>query len=199
MKKNHERHIHKLFFLNFTKNIFVLSAYCDGINLFVIITIFFSLVPHIYSLFFPLSLFISSFVVLSFSRSFSLSLFLSSSCFIHLLLQLSLSHINNCTVETCPVYTRPQCKGRSSMRTRSLPLVWGTGNCRSLSFGSSLDPLRLARRGSVAAGEFRYHTDWPQLRAGFTVEIRSLGIGSTCGRRKSSTCFLREPYMTVQS
>lgn len=62
------------------------------------------------------------------------------------------------------------------MRARLLPLVWGTGNCRSLSFGSSLDPLRLTRRALAAAGELRYHTDRPQLRAAASPpEIRSLG------------------------
>ena len=150
--------------------------YC--INLFVIITIFpLSFCTLTVCLSFPIAI---PLFLLSHFSSFLLSLVLFLFIlffFICLLLQLSLSHINNCTVETCPVYTRLQCKGRST-RTRSLPLDWGTGNCRSLSFGSSLDPLRLVRRGSAAAGELWYHTDRPQLRAGFTTEIRSLEIGS---------------------
>lgn len=109
------------------------------------------------------------------------------------LLQLSLSHINNCIAETRPVYMRPECKERSS-GARSLPRarVWGTGNCRSLSFGSSLDPLDsswiwtpsplrwapIPHRSTAAPRPRPHHRN-------------SLGIAWACGHRKSSTCFLR--------
>lgn len=120
---------------------------------------------------------------------------------------LSLPHINNRIAETCPVYTRPECKERSSMRARSLPLVWDTGNCRSLSFGSSLDPLRLTR-GLTAAGEFLI-PHRPQLRAGFAVEICSLGnwfrlrppkiehvLSTTCTSIRGSAELFTTPHET---
>lgn len=98
---------------------------------------------------------------------------------------LSFAYINNCAAETCPVYTRPECKGRSSARARSLPLVRGTGNCRSLSLGprcgsAPLYSSWIRRRHSRFAMPHRPTA--ASRRPHLTAGIRSLGIGSLGSR-----------------
>jgi len=103
-----------------------------------------------------------------------------------------LSHINNCCAETCPVYTRAgSAKGGEQHADPFVAVIQGTGNCRSLSFGSSLDPLRLTR------GALRIccrRTPIPHRSTAHRCRLHrrnSPGIGSTCRHRKSSTCFAR--------